>query len=145
MGCLPSSAFFYVIELDASTTVRVAKMIERIYHPSSSSCLARIPWTLHKESDSPMRSLLLLWNLSSPTLEKDMYSFAHEWVLQTPFVETSGRDQHLSLLDCSPPQYPDTQSPSQPTFVEIHMLSQQDYHTELQIYQMILIWHQEII
>jgi len=24
MGCLPPSAFFYVIELDASTTVRVA-------------------------------------------------------------------------------------------------------------------------
>jgi len=43
MGCLPPSAFFYVIELDASTIVRVAKMIERIYHPSSSSYLAGIP------------------------------------------------------------------------------------------------------
>jgi len=43
MGCLPPSAFFYVIELDASTTVRVEKMIEGIYHPSSSSCLAGIP------------------------------------------------------------------------------------------------------
>jgi len=26
MGCLPPSAFFYVIELDASTTIRVEKM-----------------------------------------------------------------------------------------------------------------------
>jgi len=42
VGCLPQSAFFYVIELDASTTVRVANMIERIYHPSSSSCLVGI-------------------------------------------------------------------------------------------------------
>jgi len=42
MGCLPSSAFVYVIELDASTTVRVAKMMEKIYHPSSSSCLVGI-------------------------------------------------------------------------------------------------------
>jgi len=35
MGCLPPSDFFYVIEFDASTTVRVANMIERIYHLSS--------------------------------------------------------------------------------------------------------------
>jgi len=55
MGCLPPSAFFYIIELDAST------MIERIYHPSSSSsCLAGIPWTWHKESDTLMHSLLII-------------------------------------------------------------------------------------
>jgi len=78
MGCLPSSASFYVIELDASATVRVAKMIKRIYHPSSSSCLVGIPRTWHKESDTPMHSLLIFWNLSSPTLEKDMHPFADE-------------------------------------------------------------------
>jgi len=42
MGSLPSSAFFYVIEFDASTTVRVAKMIGKIYHHSSSSYLVGI-------------------------------------------------------------------------------------------------------
>jgi len=43
MGFLPSSASFYVIKLDASTTVKVTKMIEKICHPSSSSCLVGIP------------------------------------------------------------------------------------------------------
>jgi hypothetical protein len=43
MGCLPSSAFFYVIELDASTTVKVANMIQRTNHPSSSFCWVRTP------------------------------------------------------------------------------------------------------
>ena len=104
MGCLPLSAFFYVIKLDASTTVRVANMKERICHLSSSSSLGGIPWTSYKVANAPMRSLLIHCKLSSPTIKKDMHSFAHEWVLQTPFAETSGRDQHSSLVDCHPPQ-----------------------------------------
>jgi hypothetical protein len=43
MGCLPPSAFFYVIKLDASTTVRAAYMTKRTHHPSSSFCLVGIP------------------------------------------------------------------------------------------------------
>jgi len=68
---------------------------------------------------------------------KEGYVFICTWVSSSnPFWWDLGRDQHLSLLDCSPPQYPDTQSPSQPTFAETQMLFQQDYHTELQISQM---------
>jgi len=43
MGYFPPGDFFCVIELYLSTIVRVAKMIEKIYYPSSSSCLVGIP------------------------------------------------------------------------------------------------------
>jgi len=135
MGCLPSSAFFYVIKLDALATVRVENMKERIYHLSSSSCLVGIPWTSDNVADAPMIQLLDFQHLSSPTIKKNRYTFAKEWFLSTPLVETSGRDQHSSFVHFLPPKH-DTQFPSQPAASHIHLLSQQDHHTELQISQM---------
>jgi len=73
--------------------------------------------------------------LSSPTIEKNVYRFAHEWFLYTPLVETSEKDQHSLPVDFLPPQYHDNQSPSEQTSFETHMFSQQDRQTEHQTSQ----------
>jgi len=81
MGCLPSSAFFYIIELDASSTIMVETMTEKnissffflLFGKNSMNLAQRFRYS-HAPTIKPLE-------FEFSPLEKDMYPFAHEWFL----------------------------------------------------------------